>query len=206
MEKKKPMMKETVGSMYYAFNKPDTNGNFNLNDYEETIKTDVVKKIGTTENGDNTTVRASGSDYATFNKKTSIDFAIEVVAFSPSDLAKMRAEEVSTNGVVLAGDEGERPFFAYGKVVKKVGGGERYEWYPKCQLVENTDDISTSEESFSEQNDTVTIRAYRYDGKHFKLYVDSEIKEFPENLTEDNFFNKPLSKPADLDAILVEGA
>ena len=54
MEYKKPMRKESVGSQYYAFNVPDKNGNFDPSQYEETIKTDTVKTIGTTER----TVRA----------------------------------------------------------------------------------------------------------------------------------------------------
>lgn len=202
MKTKKPMLKETVGAMYYAFNIPDQEGNFDASTYEETNKTNVVKKIGTTENGDNTIVRASGIEYASFNKKNSVDFAIEVIAFPAKDLAKMRNEIINENGSILVGDGEELPYFAYGKVVKKVGGGLRYEWYPKCQLIENTDDISTSEESFSEQNDTITVRAYKYDGKNYKFYVDSEVKEFSENLTESKFFEKPLLSSSDLDTIL----
>ena len=61
MVTKKPKMKQTVGAQYYAFNTPDESGNFSST-YEDTIKTETVKSIGTTENGDNTTVKASGKD------------------------------------------------------------------------------------------------------------------------------------------------
>ena len=193
IETKKPMIKETVGAQYYAFNNPDEQGNVNFDDYEPTIKTEVVKSIGTTENGESTTVRASGKDYASFNSQSSVDLAVEVVAFPPDDLAKMRGETIDDSGLNLSGGTSERPYFAYGKVVKKVGGGFRYDWYPKCQLLENTDDIETSEESFSEQNDTVTIRAYSFNDKgNTKVYVDSEMKNFPKGLTEEKFFEKPV--------------
>ena len=56
----------------------------------------------------------------------------------------------------------ERPFIALGFPNLKKGGGVKYTWYPKCQLIENTDDIATSEETFSEQNDTLTFRAYAF--------------------------------------------
>ena len=46
INKKKPMLKETVGAQYYAFNKPDENGDMNYSDYEDVIKTETVKKIG----------------------------------------------------------------------------------------------------------------------------------------------------------------
>lgn len=198
---KKPMMKETVGAQYYAFNTPDKDGNIDYSAYEETIKTEVVKKIGTTENGDNAQVRASGKDYANFNSVSSIDLAVEVVAFPVEDLAKMRGEEVSKSGLASSGGTKERPYFAYGKVVKKVGGGIRYDWFPKCQLIENTDDIETSDESFSEQNDTVTIRAYPFnEAGDIKNYVDNEMTSFPAGLTEEKFFAKPIVTDADLTA------
>lgn len=198
---KKPMMKETVGAQYYAFNTPDKDGNIDYSTYEETIKTEVVKKIGTTENGDNAQVRASGKDYANFNSVSSIDLAIEVVAFPVDDLAKMRGEEVSKSGLASSGGTKERPYFAYGKVVKKVGGGIRYDWFPKCQLIENTDDIETSDESFSEQNDTVIIRAYPFnEAGDIKNYVDNEMTSFPAGLTEEKFFAKPIVTDADLTA------
>lgn len=203
MQKKKPMLKETVGSQYYAFNIPDKDGNIDLANYEETIKTDVVKKVGTTENGDNTNVRASGKDYANFNQVSSIDLAVEVVAFPTDDLARMRGDIVDNSGLISSGGSTERPYFGYGKVVKKTGNEYRYDWYPKCQLIENTDDIETSEESFSEQNDTVTIRCYSYNETgQIKNSIDSEAESFPEGITEEKFFAKPIITPADLTAAI----
>lgn len=197
---KKPMLKETVGSLYYAFNTPTESGEFNAGTYENPVKSDVVKNIGTTENSENTTIRASGTDYETVNQTASIDMAVEVVAFDPADLARMRGDDTSdTGGLILSGAPSKRPFFAFGKVVKKVGGGVQYAWYPKCQLVENTDDIGTSEDTFSEQNDTITIRAYAFDDNNQKkAYVDSETTNFPEGLTEEKFFTKPILTKSDL--------
>ena len=120
-----------------------------------------------------------------------------------------KAEMESTKLQISSGRTATRPYFGYGKVVKKVGGGVRYDWYPKCQLVENTDDISTKEESFNEQNDTVTIRAYSFNEYgDVKNYVDSESKNFPVGLTEEKFFNKPIITKTDLANAVsaVEGA
>ncbi len=203
MKTKKPMMKETVGAQYYAFNTPSDDGNVDLSKYEDTVKTEVVKSIGTTENGDSVNVRASGKDYATMNQTSNVELAIEVIAFPPEDLIKMRGDTVSENGLITSGAAGERPYFAYGKVVKKVGGGVRYDWYPKCQLVENTDDIETSEDEFSEQTDTVTIRCYAFDDKgNIKNSVDSELESFPKDLTEEKFFTKPIVTKEDYDAVV----
>jgi len=202
--KKKPMIKQSVGDMYYAFNRMTENGDFKKGDYEGTIQCANVKNIGTTENAESTTVKASGKDYEVVNKSDSIDMAVEVVAFDPEDLARMRGDDTSAeNGLMLSGAATKRPFFAYGKVVNKVGGGIRMEWFPKCQLVENTDDIGTSEESFSEQNDTVTIRAFDFDGKNNKkTYVDSETSKYPEGLTEEKFFDSVISSAEDLTAAI----
>ncbi len=207
MKTKKPMMKETVGAQYYAFNIPDSSGNVDFSSYEDTIKTEVVKKIGTTENGESTTVRASGKDYGSFSQSSSIDLAVEVVAFPSDDLIKMRGDNVAENGLISSGGTKERPYFAYGKVVKLVGGGVRFDWYPKCQLIENTDDIATSEESFSEQNDTVTIRAYPFNAQgNFKNSLDSTLESFPTSITEEKFFTKPIITNEDLNKLLTPEA
>ncbi len=210
MKTKRPMIKETVGALYLAFNTPTENGEFDgkSSSYEETNKSEVVKNIKTTENAETTKVRASGKDYLTANQSASVEMAVEVVAFDPSDLAKMRKDIVGTSGLNRSGRTGVRPYFAFGKVVKKVGGGVEYAWYPKCQLTENTDDIETSEESLSEQNDTITITAYAYnDEGDIKTYVNSEMSNFPKGLTEEKFFTAPILTDEDLAALTeVEGA
>lgn len=103
----------------------------------------------------------------------------------------------SVGGLILAGGKSERPIFAYGKVVKLKNGKSRYEWYPKCKLVENSDDISTSEEKASEQTDTIKVRAYPFDSAG---NIVSKVTEStaPEGLTEDKFFAKPILTDADL--------
>lgn len=202
MKNKKPMLKETVGALYLAFNTPNEDGEFDINTYEETIKSEVVKNISTTENAESTVVRASGKDYTTVSQNSSIDHAVEVIAFDPGDIARMRKDDIGKY-IVKSGAAGERPFFGFGKVVKKTGGVVEFVWYPKCQLVENTDDIATSEESYSEQNDTLTIRAYAFDKEGNKsVRVNSEMSNFPKGLTEEMFFTKPITSDADIEALI----
>jgi phi13 family phage major tail protein len=204
---KKPMIKETVGALYYNFNTPTESGEYNPAKYEEeVVKSNVVKNIGTTENAESVTVKASGEDYETVSQNQYIDMAVEVVAIDPGDLAKMRSDIIGKTGLNRSGRTARRPFFAFGKVKKMVGDGFEYAWYPKCQLIENTDDISTQEEKFSEQNDTVTIRAYSYNKEgDKKTYVNNEMDNFPEGMTEEKFFAKPLLTDEDLTAALTPG-
>ncbi len=206
---KKPQIKESVGAQYYAFNKPAAGIDFDLTSYEENVvKTETVKKIGVTENMESTPVKASGKDYTTVAQTSSYDFAVEQVAVDPDDLAKMRGEDVDEGGLIQSGTSSIRPYFAYGKVVQKVGGGFKYEWYPKCQLIENTDDIETKEDTFKEQNDTLTIRAYPFDesGKHIRNYIDSGASNFPTGITEEAFFAAPIITKEDLKKIVPQGA
>ena len=198
---KKPKMKETVGALYYAFNTMTEDEEFDPEAYESTIKSEVVKTINTTDNATSTTVRASGKDYETVNQSASVDNEVEVIALDPEDLAKMRGDDIHENGLILSGAPGKRPFFAFGKVVKKLGGAVEYVWYPKSQLVENTDEAATSEEEFSEQTDTVTITAYAFDDAGNKsVRVNSEMTSFPEGLTEEKFFEAPILDDAGLTA------
>lgn len=202
MKTKRPMVKETVGALYYAFNNPDEGVEFDISKYNETNKSEVVKTINTTENSDSTVVKASGKDYVTASQTDTVEQAVEVVAFDPGDVAKMRGDNIGQYGV-KSGAPTTKPFFAFGKVVKKLGGGLEFVWYPKCQLVSNTDDIATSEESFNEQNDTLTIRAYAYDDAGNKSFrVNNEMSNFPTGLTEEQFFTKPIGDDADIEAII----
>lgn len=204
---KKPKIKETVGALYYAFNTMTEDGEFDPEAYETTTKSDVVKTINTTDNATTTTVRASGQDYETVNQSASIENEVEVIALDPEDLAKMRGDDIHENGLILSGAPGKRPFFAFGKVVKKLGGAVEYVWYPKCQLTENTDEAATSEEEFSEQTDTVTITAYAFDNAGNKsVRVNSEMSSFPEGLTEEKFFEKPILDDAGLTAATAPAA
>ena len=190
---KKPKMKETVGALYYAFNTMTENGEFDPEAYEATIKSEVVKTINTTDNATSTTVRASGKDYETVNQSASVENEVEIIALDPEDLSKMKGDDIHENGLILSGAPRKRPFFAFGKVVKKVGGAIEFVWYPKCQLIENTDEAATSEEEFSEQNDTITIRAYAFDEEgNTSVRVNSEMTSFPEGLTEEKFFEAPI--------------
>ena len=183
---KRPKIKETVGALYYAFNTMTETEEFDPEAYESTVKSEVVKTITTTDNATTTTVRASGKDYETVNQSASVENEVEVIALDPEDLAKMRGDDIHENGLILSGAPKKRPFF-------------EYVWYPKCQLTENTDEATTSEEEFSEQTDTVTITAYAFDDAgNTSVRVNSEMESFPEGLTEEKFFEKPIVTKEDL--------
>lgn len=188
---KKPPIKETVGAQYICFStaKEEWNGTFEA----EVEKTETVKSVKVTENGESTSVYASGKVYDTDETVSGVDIEVENIAFVTETLAKMRGDVVDEGGLILSGGKGIRPYFAYGKVVIMRGGKVRYEWYPKCKLAENSDNANTSEEKFSEQTDTVTIKAYPFnDAGNVKAMVDSTMTSFPAGLTEDKFFAKPI--------------
>lgn len=196
---RKPPMKETVGAQYVCFatksEDDDWAGIFEV----DVEKTETVKSVKVTENLENSDSYASGKVYDTDTSMSYVDIEVSVLAFPADTLAKMRAETMDDGGLILSGGSGVRPYFAYGKVVKMKKDNYRYEWYPKCKLVDNSDEIATREEKFSEQTDTITIRAYPFDtGSNVKSYVDSTASNFPDGMTEDKFFSKPILTAADL--------
>lgn len=196
---KRPPRKETVGAQYICFNTMGENGEWTENFDAEVEKTTTVKSVKVTENSESADVYASGEVYDTDNTSGATNIEVEVVAVEPDTLARMRGDKVGTNGSIIKGGNGTRPFFAYGKVVKLKGGKVRYEWYPKCKLAENTDEAQTREDKSSEQNDTITINAYAFEADGGKCFcVDTSSKKSPAGLTEDRFFTKPLLKDADL--------
>lgn len=202
---KKPPYKETIGAQYYTFNNPAEGEDFDVTKYEDkTMKTDTVKSVTVTESSETTPIYASGKVYDTKNQVAYIDIAVEAIASDADDLSKMRGDKVNDNGLIQSQASAKKPFFAYGKVVRLSGGNVRFDWYPKCQLIENSDETKTKGENFEEQNDNLTIRAYAFDekGELFKNSIDSSSSKFPAGVTEELFFAAPIITPEDLTKII----
>ena len=196
---KKPPRKETVGAQYLCFNTMTEDGDWTSAFETDVEKTKVVKSVKVTENTDSGDAYASGEIYDSDTSTASIDVEVEVIAFPDDTLAKMRGDVVDVDGLILSGGKGTRPYFAYGKVVRMKGGKDRYEWYPKCKLAENSDDTSTSEGKFAEQTDTIKITAYPFSGNG-DIVAKVSYDKMPEGLTEDKWFAKPILSKADLTA------
>ena len=199
--KKKPPIKETVGSQYICFNNMTGEGEWSEKFEAEVEQTDVVKNVSVTENMTTQSIYSSGILYDTVNETSSAEIEVEVIAFPDETLHRMRGDAVDEGGLILSGGSGkgrERPYFAYGKVVKLQGGKFRYDWYPKCKLSENSDEAATKEESFSEQTDTIKIVAYPFNNAGDIVAKVSSDVNFPESLTEEKFFAKPILTKEDL--------
>ena len=177
----------------------DENNDWTETFNEEVIKSEVVKNVSVVESVSNKKVYASGKPYLVLAKLNSDDITVETIAFDAETLAKMRGDTVDEGGLIMTGGTNSvRPYFAFGKVVKLNGDKLRLDWYPKCKLTENTDEIATSEDSYSEQTDKLTISALPFDSEeHVSVYVESGVN-WPASLTEDKFFAKPILKTADL--------
>lgn len=203
---KRPPIKESVGAQYVCFNVMDEDGAWTQNFEEDVERTETVKKVSVTENSNATDVYASGKVYDQEAKTNTATIEVEVIAFPDSTVAKMHGDNVDAAGLILAGGNRIKPFFAYGKVVMLKNNKVRLDWYPKCKLTENTDETSTSGESYSEQTDTMTITAYPFnDAGDIVSRVSSEVN-WPEDLTEDKFFSKPILTKEDLAAVIAAKA
>ena len=199
---KKPAIKETVGAQYVCFSVSNENGDFEANYEADVERTKVVKSVKVTENAEASPIYASGEIYDNIDSLGSIDVEVEVIAFPDDTLAKMRGDDVDESGLIRSGGTVQKPFFAYGKVVKLKGGKVRYDWYPKCKLTENSDEAKSSEDKFSEQTDTIKITAYPYDDDgHIVSKISSEANG-PDGITESKFFSKPVLTPEDLTSAL----
>lgn len=200
MNTKKPKMVETVGAFYYALNSI----NYDEKEFKDVIKSPVIKKVKVEPEGETVTVRASGQDYDTVNTTSSIELEVETIAFDPEDLAVMKAERITTKGLVFGGGSKEKPYFACGWPVIKTGDGYTYKWYPKCKLTENSEEASTSEETFKEQTSTQKITAYAFNENNEKfVYVDSDVLK-DSNVTEEQFFSKVIITEEDFESISSE--
>lgn len=195
----RPKIKLTVGAQYICFNEGDANGDWDEDAFESDVsKFPTVVQASITDEADSYDVYASGAVYDSDANVISRTIAVTNVAFDDKTIAKMRGESVSTKGVILEGGNGERPWFAYGIVEMKKGGGLVLRWFPKCKLTENSDEAATSTASHSDQNSTMNIKAYQYN-----TAGNTDVKA-PEiaGITEAAFFAKPLLTAAEVEALI----
>lgn len=208
---KRPEIQISVGAAYYAPNVPESTAIYDPTKYGTVVKSPVIKKIGRKESSESTVVKASGADYMTVSSKDSEELSVEAVAFAPDDLAKFRGDHISQKGLITDDTAPVKPFFAFGFPIEKTNGKWDFVWYPKCQLVELSGDVETKEDKFKEQNKTLTINAYPFNGKNIMVHCDMETESFPEGLTEEKFFSKVIIDDTTLQSVLttqenVEGA
>lgn len=197
---KKPSYKQTVGAQYVCFDKMDENYDW-AGDWEsDVIKTNTVKNVEVADSSSSTPIYASGTQYGQEDDVAYKDITVEVIAFSDQTLAKMKGDTVTESGAIISNRNGIKPYFAYGKVVKLSQGKRRYEWFGKCKLVGITDKTATSTESFSEQTDTITIRAYPLNDGTYGVSTSADV-ELPATVTEDTFFAAPLITEDDYEAL-----
>jgi hypothetical protein len=198
--KKKPPIIESVGAQYFAFATVSSSGDFDGTYDAEVIKIENVKSVSVTENGAAAQpIYASGVIYSNISEFSTANIETEALSQDEALQAKMRGDDIATNKLVQSGGKQNRPFFAYGKVVKFSDGTKRFDWYPKCQLSSNSDEAATKTDSFSEQTVTNSILALPFDDKHVvnRLY-DADI----ETMTEELFFAQPILTPKNLDDII----
>ena len=195
----RPKIKLTVGAQYICFNEGDANGDWDANEFESDVsKFPTVVQASITDEVDSYDVYASGAVYDADANVLSRTIAVTNVAFDDATIARMRGESVSSKGVILEGGNAERPWFAYGIVEVKKGGGLVLRWFPKCKLTENSDESATSTASHSDQNSTMNIKAYQYndDGN-----TDVKAPEIA-GITESAFFAAPLLTAAAVEALI----
>lgn len=202
----KPSLIETVGGQYICFNTVSENGDWTNVFSADVTKLETVKTVTVKDNANAYESYASGKVYVSDTEIPSSEIEVENIAFSEEILGKMRADLQDEGGLCLSGGARKRPYFAYGKVVKLKNNGYKWEWYPKCQLTENSDKANTSEDKFKEQTSTIKIKAFPFnDAGDVKAYVSSEVNP-PTGLTEEMFFAKPILTKADLTAANTSGS
>ena len=127
INEKRPPIKQSVGAQYICFAKATEDGTFDGTFEEIVEKSEIVKSVKISEQAESSKVMASGKPYVTSNLSSGTEISTEVVAFPADTLAKMRAETICTNGLMMSGSGNQRPFFAYGKVVLLDNGNYRFE-------------------------------------------------------------------------------
>ncbi len=189
----KPFRNVGVGALYQCFE--DAAG---TNGYASDVyKSEALVKIGVSEQGKMDPIYGSSKVYDNDVIVSPPTLAVEVLAYDPANLARMRGSAVS-GGFVTRNrfDEGE--YFAQGVVYPKRGGHFVYVWYPKCRMIETSKDHETAtKDNTGGQNRTVNLQVYEFnDAGDWQIEYDTELLAVGETpLKEAAFFAAVLTEP-----------
>ena len=203
INEKRPSTKYTVGAQYICFN---TDPDWNADDYEEdVIKLPTVVDATVADNSDSYESYASGAAYESDTVVTYKEISVTQLAFDEATIARMKGDTVDS-GIIMSGGIKTRPFFGYGMPIIKKDGTKDMRWYPKCKLVDNSDATATSTDSHSDQTDSLTIRAYGFDGTQNQEIKVLTAETANASITEDAFFAAPILTVAAAKALRSSGS
>ena len=197
-----PSTKHTVGSQYICMDTMDANNEWTSSFSSDVTELPTVVDVEFKDNSDAYDSYASGAVYESDAPVTSQEISETNIAFPAMLLAELRGETTDSDGVVLGGGYGVRPYFAYGCEIINKDGSKELRWYPKCKLTENSDKTATSEDSHKEQNDTVTIKAYGFDTDGHTYIKALTGESGMSTLTNAAFFAAPLLTIAAVKALI----
>lgn len=199
---KKPPIKLTVGAQYICFNTMTTDGEWQSGQYASDVtKLPTVVSAEISDVADTYDAYASGAIYDTDTDVIAKQIAVENIAFSNLLIAQMRGDTID-GGVIVSGGKRVRPYFAYGLVKLFKDGSKHLCWYPKCKLIENDDTNATSNESHTDQNKSVTIKAFTInDNGDTDVSIDTSVTEYAD-VTEAEFFATPIETAAEAKALI----
>lgn len=186
---KRPSTKYTVGAQYICFNEdPD----WDAAEYETDVtKLPTVVDIDVADNSDSYESYASGAVYDSDTLVTYKEISVTQLAFDEATIAKMKGD-TNDEGIILSGGVKTRPYFAYGVPIIKKDKTMDMRWFPKCKLVDNSDATATSTDSHSDQTDSLTIRAYGFDGTQNQEVKVLTGETANAGITEAAFFAAPV--------------
>ena len=186
---KKPSTKYTVGAQYICFN---TDDDWDASDFEASVtKLPTVVDINIADNSNSYQSYASGIVYESDTIVNYKEISVTQLAFEEEIIAKMKGDTVDT-GIIMSGGFKTRPYFAYGVPIIKKDKTMDLRWFPKCQLVDNSDKTATSTDSHSDQTDTLTIRAYGFDADQNQEVSVLTSDSNNAGITEAAFFAAPV--------------
>lgn len=202
INEKKPSTKYTVGAQYICFNEdPD----WKADEFEEDVlKLPTVVDIDVADNSDSYESYASGAVYESDTIVTYKEISVTQLAFDEATIAKMKGDTIDS-GIIMSGGIKTRPYFGYGVPIIKKDGTKDMRWYPKCKLVDNSDATATSTDSHSDQTDSLTIRAYGFDGTQNQEIKVLTAETANASITEAAFFAAPILTVAAAKALRSNG-
>lgn len=203
INEKKPSTKYTVGAQYICFNEdPD----WKADEFEEDVlKLPTVVDIDVADNSDSYESYASGAVYESDTIVTYKEISVTQLAFDEATIAKMKGDAIDS-GIIMSGGIKTRPYFGYGVPIIKKDGTKDMRWYPKCKLVDNSDATATSTDSHSDQTDSLTIRAYGFDGTQNQEIKVLTAETANASITEAAFFAAPILTVAAAKALRSNGS
>ncbi len=186
MKNLKPDYWISVGNAYFS----DAEG-------KEVVSVPSIKQIGIKEDKAEKKLFGSGKVYEVISQTSSTQITVDAIAL-PQDMV-LKYQGRTTDGAASEQKTTDRlAEFSFGYSVSYKSGKKAFKWFPRCQMTQADETVSTTTDDVTEPNRQYVITAIPLDNNVVRVEYDQTLEKEGKEVKEEQFFSKVLKSAAEV--------